>query len=498
MFNRASGVLMHISSLPGNYGVGTLGKKAYEFVDFLNKNEQTYWQILPICPTSFGGSNSPYQSESTFAGNPVFIDLELLKKDGYLNENDLKENYCDSTKKVDYNKVYIDRQKVFKKIFNAFVNNTPKDFGDFCKEQDYWLNDYALFMAINEINENLPLSKWATDIRYREKGAIKEWQTTAKSEILYYKMLQYFFFKQWFALKKYANEKGVSIIGDLPIYVSANSADVWANPKYFMLNTKLVPTVVAGCPPDKFSVNGQRWGNPVYDWEALKKDGYGWWIKRIGHCLKLYDAIRIDHFRGFDSFYCVPYNSKTAQVGSWVKGPGMDLINKIKQRFKDAKIIAEDLGFLTDSVKELLRSSGYYGMKVLQFAFSGNEGKEYLPHNYTQNTVVYTGTHDNDTLLGYLKYAKAQEINYAKRYLRTENLYEGIMVAALSSTSNLSIIQMQDVLGLDYTARMNIPSTISGNWEWRCTENQLSGVSDFLVRNTRLYGRAKENGNETT
>lgn len=492
MFKRASGILMHISSLPGDYGIGTLGKSAYDFVDFLKNNEQSYWQILPLCPTSSLSGNSPYQSESTFAGNPIFIDPEMLKKDGYLTAEDLAEVLQKNTKRVDYTAVYKSRHNMFLKAYKAFVKNTPADFTDFCKEQNYWLQDYALFMAIKTETKNKPITNWQPEIRDREKSALKEWQTKLKAEILYFKMLQYFFFKQWHALKKYANNNGISIIGDIPIYVSLESADVWANPKNFMLSSKLKPTCVAGCPPDKFSVNGQLWGNPVYDWEFLKKSGYGWWIKRIGHCLKMYDAIRIDHFRGFDSFYCVPYNQKTAKVGSWLKGPGMDLINKIKENFKDAKIIAEDLGFLTDSVRVMLRESGYYGMKVLQFAFSGSEGKDYLPHNYSKNSVVYTGTHDNDTLLGYIKFAKAEEINYAKRYLRTENLEEGIMAAALSSTPNLAIIPMQDILGLGYTARMNIPSTSSGNWEWRCDENQLSEVTDFLLKNTRLYGRGRE------
>lgn len=492
MFKRASGILMHISSLPGDYGIGTLGKSAYDFVDFLKNNEQSYWQILPLCPTTNFAGNSPYQSESTFAGNPIFIDPEMLKKDGYLTAEDLDELLQKNTKRVDYTAVYKSRHNLFLKVYKAFLKNKPQDFAEFCEEQKYWLQDYALFMAIKSEIKNKPITNWQSQVRDREKSALKELQTKLKAEILYYKMLQYFFFKQWSALKNYANKNGISIIGDIPIYVSLESADVWANPKNFMLSSKLKPTCVAGCPPDKFSVNGQLWGNPVYDWEYSKKDGYSWWLKRIGHCLKMYDAIRIDHFRGFDSFYCVPYNSKTAKVGTWLKGPGMDLINKIKENFKDAKIIAEDLGFLTDSVREMLKDSGYYGMKVLQFAFSGSEGKDYLPHNYSKNSVVYTGTHDNDTLLGYIKFAKAEEINYAKRYLRTENLEEGIMAAALSSTPNLAIIPMQDILGLGYTARMNIPSTASGNWEWRCDENQLLEVTGFLLKNTRLYGRGRE------
>ena len=496
VFSRASGVLMHISSLAGEYGIGTMGKSAYEFVDFLKKNEQSYWQILPLCPTSFESGNSPYQSKSTFAGNPLFIDLETLKKEGYLSEEDLKENRQKNTKRVDYASLYKSRHKVFLKAFEVFLKNSPKDFSLFCKEQKYWLDDYALFMAIKQENKKKPITNWQAEIRDREKTALKEWQAKLKNETLYHKMLQYFFFKQWYELKQYANKNGVQIIGDIPIYVSSDSADVWANPKNFMLSSKLKPTAVAGCPPDKFSVNGQLWGNPVYDWDALKKDRYDWWIKRIGHSLKMYNAIRIDHFRGFESFYCVPYNSKTAKVGTWLKGPGTDLINEIKKNFKDAKIIAEDLGFLTDSVRELVKDSGYYGMKIMQFAFNGSEGRDYLPHNYTKNSVVYTGTHDNDTLLGYLKFAKAEEINYAKRYLRTENLAEGIMAATLASTPNLSIIPMQDILGLGYTARMNIPSTSSGNWEWRCGDNQLFEVTDFLLKNTRLYGRGVKN--ETT
>ncbi len=494
MFKRASGVLMHISSLPGCFGIGTLGKNAFRFVDYLVSMGQSYWQILPLNPISEKGCNSPYQSCSAFAGNELFIDLEVLCDWGYLKPEDYEGiNYGNETK-VDYSALYKSRQSAFLKLYKNFCKDIPKDFYEFCKENSAWLQDYALFMAIKEQSGDKEFYLWSSGIRHKCEKSLKRWEKCCEKTVLYHKMLQYFFFKQWYALKEYANKNGIKIIGDAPIYVSLDSADVWANPHLFMLNSELLPTVVAGCPPDSFSKNGQLWGNPTYDWEELKKQGYYWWIERIRHCLKLYDVVRIDHFRGFESYYCVPYTAKNAKAGCWQKGPGMDFINALKEELPDAAIIAEDLGFLTESVKELLSTSGFYGMKVLQFAFDSRESNDYLPYKYKENSVVYTGTHDNDTILGWEKYAKKEDVQYAKKYLRTENLSEGMMAAALASNSNLCILTMQDILLLGASARMNIPGTKDGNWQWRCTEEQLSHVSKFLKDNTKLYGRMNTEG----
>lgn len=495
MFKRASGVLMHISSLPGRFGIGTLGKDAFKFVDFLAASGQSYWQTLPLCPISEKGCNSPYQSSSAYAGNELFIDLELLCEWGFLSSQDYEGiDYSDESK-VDYTSLYKTRQRIFIKLFKNFCSAIPEDFYKFCNKNSAWLEDYALFMAIKEQSSNKDFHLWSNGIRHREQNCLNRWKKGCEKTVLYHKMLQYFFFKQWYRLKSYANQKGIKIIGDVPIYVSLDSADVWANPKLFLLNSELKPTVVSGCPPDSFSKNGQLWGNPTYDWDELKKQGYNWWIERIKFSLKLCDVVRIDHFRAFDSYYCIPYTAKNAKAGCWQKGPGMDFINALKEELPDAAIIAEDLGFLTESVKELLSTSGFYGMKVLQFAFDSRESNDYLPYKYKENSVVYTGTHDNDTILGWEKYAKREDVAYAKKYLRTENLGEGMMAAALASPCNLCILTMQDILSLGASARMNIPGTKDGNWEWRCTEKQLLGVSSFLLDNTKLYGRIKKGKN---
>ena len=490
--NRASGVLMHISSLPGKTGIGTLGKSAYDFVDFLKKSGQTYWQILPICPTSYG--DSPYQSFSTFAGNPYFIDFEMLEEDGYIKN----EDYCDidwggSISYVDYAKVYIERNKIFKVICNNFKKNPASDYKDFCKEQKAWLDDYALFMAIKDKHDGVAFDVWEEDIRLREPTALKKWKNECKEEIEQYKILQYLFYHQWFLLKNYANENGIYIIGDIPIYVAADSADVWTNPENFVLDEDRKPIEVAGCPPDGFSADGQLWGNPIYDWEAMKKNKYKWWKNRLGAGLKIYDVIRIDHFRGFDSFYAIPYGEKTARNGVWREGPGISLFTELKKAFGEMNIIAEDLGFLTDSVKKLLKDSGYPGMKVIQFAFGCGSESEYLPFRYEKNSVVYTGTHDNDTNIGWVKTATEKDLEFAKEFLRVDDVNkipEELMIQGLGSVCNTCILTIQDLIGLGSEARMNTPSTVGNNWKWRATKEQLSDeISEWLLKYTKLYAR---------
>ncbi len=492
---RANGVLMHISSLPGKTGIGTFGKSAYSFVDFLKESSQTYWQILPIGPTSFG--DSPYQSFSTFAGNPYFIDFELLEKDGLLKKSDYENvNWGQNEKSVDFGILYAERQKIFKIIQINFEKNIPSDYYDFCTYNSAWLEDYSLFMAIKDAHGGCSFNLWEDDIRQRKSDALKEWTEKCKERISYYKILQYLFYKQWYALKKYANERGIKIIGDIPIYVAADSADVWSNPKEFALDENFNPIEVAGCPPDAFSADGQLWGNPVYNWDYMKSENYSWWKKRLEMSLKNYDVIRIDHFRGFDSYYCIPYGAENAKNGFWRKGPGCEFFEEIKKSFGDLSIIAEDLGFLTDSVRQMLKAVGFPGMKVLQFAFDSRETNSgYLPHVYEKNTVVYTGTHDNDTILGWMKSIPKEDLAFAKKYVRSdeENFVHNLMLLALSSVSNTCILTMQDLIGLDSSARMNQPSTLGCNWKWRASEEEIFNpeLKEFLRSSTQLYQRCR-------
>ena len=484
---------MHISSLPGNTGIGTLGKYAYQFVDYLKKYGQTYWQMLPICPTSYG--DSPYQSFSTFAGNPYFIDFEKLEAEGLLSHDDWANvNWGDNKNYVDYGLLYVERHKVFAKIQENFNKNIPSDFEKYCADNSFWLDDYALFMAIKDAHNGASFSTWESDIKVRQPGAVVNWSERCAKRVQYYKILQYLFYKQWYELKKYANDNGIKIIGDIPIYVAADSSDVWTNPKQFDLKGDLTPVEVAGCPPDAFSADGQLWGNPVYNWEYQKQTGYAWWKKRISECLKIYDVIRIDHFRGFDEYYCIPFGSPNAKVGQWRKGPGAALFNEIKKEFGDINIIAEDLGYLTDTVIQMLKDVGFPGMKVLQFAFDSREESDYIPHRYGHNSVVYTGTHDNDTILGWCKSAGADDVAFAKKYLRAnsdDELRQEMMISALSCVANTCILCMQDLIGLDGSARMNIPSTVGNNWKWRASEDQITDKQfEFLGYYSKLYGRA--------
>ncbi len=491
---RASGVLMHIASLPGDYGIGTFGQEAYAFVDFLKETGQTYWQILPICPTSYG--DSPYQSFSTFAGNPYFIDFDILCFDGYLCWEDYKnENWGTDSENIDYSVIYNNRSKVFDILFKNFKNIIPEDFEGFCNKNRFWLEDYALFMAVKDSFGGIKYTDWDNDIRKREPQAISYYTEKCKDRIEYYKMLQYFFFRQWYGLKRYANQSGIKIIGDLPIYVAEDSADVWSNPNCFKLDEDFKPCEVAGCPPDAFSSEGQLWGNPVYDWGYLKSVDYDWWIKRLKSALDIYDIVRIDHFRAFEAFYCVKYGAKTAKKGRWRKGPDIAFWNFVKKVLGDVPIIAEDLGFLTDKVKRLLQKSGFPGMKVLQFAFDSGAYNNYLPHNYPKNCVVYTGTHDNDTINGWLENISEDDLEFAKKYLHTEksNIREELITAALSSVADTCILTMQDLLALGSEARMNTPSTLGGNWQWRAKADYItSDIKNTLTNLTKIYARERQ------
>ncbi|MCI5874414.1 MAG: 4-alpha-glucanotransferase [Clostridiales bacterium] len=492
---RSSGVLMHISSLPSPYGIGTMGKEARKFADFLEKSGQKYWQILPICPTSYG--DSPYQSFSSFAGNPYFIDLEYLCKEKLLTKKE-----CDSfpwgknPMYVDYGIMYESRYKLLKLAYARFNKKEPEDFKAFCEKESEWLSDYALFMALKDANGGVAWFEWDKDLKTRKPEALEAARKEYAEDIRFYQMLQYLFFKQWWDLKAYVNKKGIEIIGDVPIYVAGDSADVWANPTQFYLDKDLNPIDVAGCPPDAFSADGQLWGNPLFRWDVMKKDGYSWWTRRIAAMSKLYDIVRIDHFRGFDSYYAIPAKDKTAKNGEWRKGPGMDLFRALEKKLGKLNIIVEDLGFLTPSVLKLVADSGFPGMKVIQFAFDSREGSNYLPHTYTEHCVVYTGTHDNDTLLGWMKTAPKQSVKFAKEYLNLteeEGYNWGMMRGAWSSVGELAIVPMQDIIGLDSKARMNTPSTLGGNWQWRATADQITGkLAKRIYSYMEMYGRLPE------
>lgn len=486
---------MHISSLPGNTGIGTLGKNAYEFADFLKAAGQSYWQVLPLCPTGYG--DSPYQSFSTFAGNPYFIDFDLLCDEGLLKKEDYEKiDWGKNPEKVDFTKLFDNRFKVLYKAFERFSTTCNKDYAAFCRDNKFWLNDYALYMALKYKNNGKPWTDWEKSIKLRENASLQSAEKELSNEVDFWKTVQFFFFKQWFALKEYANSNGIKIIGDIPIYVAGDSADVWANPQNFLLDGECNPTEVAGCPPDAFTADGQLWGNPLYDWDYMNSDGYSWWKSRIKHMCGLCDVVRIDHFRGFESFYAIPAGAKTAKIGEWRKGPGIEFFREIERDLGKMNLIAEDLGFLTPAVKKMLRQSKYPGMKVLQFAFDSDDDNDYTLHNFTKNSVAYTGTHDNDTVIGYIKKSPRKTVKRAKEYLRLnrrEGYNWGMMKAIWSSNSDTAIVTMQDLLGLGSEARMNFPSTVKDNWQWRAKDGYLSEELALKVRYyTQLYKRLPE------
>lgn len=491
---RQAGILLHISSLPNQYGIGTLGKEAYDFVDFLVKSKQKLWQVLPICPTSFG--DSPYQTTGSFGGNPYFIDFDLLKEEGLLKEEDY-EYLKTSNSKIDYGFLYETRYIVLKKAYDNFKSIKDDDFNKFINEESYWLNDFALLSSIKKKFNGSSWLYWPKEYRYKEKDIIDNFILENKEEIEFQQFIQYKFYQQWKKIKSYANEKGIKIIGDLPIYVSLDSADVWSNPKNYQLNEDLVPKKVAGVPPDAFSDVGQLWGNPLYDYKEMKKDNYKWWVIRIKHALNNFDIVRIDHFRGFEAYWAIPYGEETAINGKWVKGPGYELFKTIENELNikgEFRIIAEDLGFLTEEVHKLLKKTGYPGMKILEFAFDPENDNDYMPYNIGENSIVYPGTHDNMTIKGwYLEGIDEETRLYVDQYLEIHHINDvvpRVIRAALNTKAHTVIVQMQDYLELDNSARMNEPSTTGKNWVWRLEKEDLNEYTSERIRYwTKVYRR---------
>ena len=493
---RRSGVLFPVSSIPSEYGIGAFSKEAYAFVDMLEKSGQSYWQILPLGPTGYG--DSPYQSFSTFAGNPYYIDLEDLVNRGWLTTEELsKMDFGDNKNYIDYEKIYQCRFEALRIAYQNSDMEKDKEYSAFVTKNAYWLDEYALYMSIKLMMNQKGYSEWPDDIRMREKDALKRYEKKCAKDISFYKFQQFLFHVQWMKLKEYANARGIEIIGDIPIYVAYDSADTWSNPALFQFDEEGLPIGVAGCPPDAFSATGQLWGNPLYRWDYHEKTGYEWWMRRISYCYELYDVVRIDHFRGFDEYYSIPYGDPTAEYGHWKKGPGYDLFKTMKEKLGDKSVIAEDLGFLTPSVIKLVKKTGYPGMKILQFAFDSREDSDYLPHNYDKNCVVYTGTHDNDTTAGWYKSFDKKDRDFAKRYLNIKDNKRPVMDfvrAALSSVADTAIIPMQDYLGLGSEARINTPSTLGTNWKWRMDkEAYTEELAQEIYSLTKLYGRLYKN-----
>ena len=495
MSKRSSGVLMHITSLPGQFGIGTFGKSAYDFVDFLEETKQTYWQILPLTTTSYG--DSPYQSFSAVAGNLNLIDFSLLKEDGLLEESDyVKVNFGENPEKVDYALLFEARRPILEKA----VANTSKnsevlaEIEKFEAENSSWLADYAEYMAIKESFGYKSFIHWDEDIKKGEETAREKYRTELQDSIRYYTVTQYFFFKQWLALKEYANEKGIKIIGDMPIYVSADSVEMWTMPELFKVDANNEPLYVAGCPADDFSPTGQLWGNPIYDWEKHKEQGFSWWIYRVQESFKIYDVLRIDHFKGFSDFWQIDKDAENAVNGTWEAGPGIELFQKIKEQLGDLPIVAENLGFIDAKAEKLLDDSGYPGMKILQFAFPGEDNLD-RPHHYTQNSVAYTGTHDNDVVNGWYEKLSESEKELVSEYLNRrddETITEAMIRGIYSSVSDYAIVTMQDLLDKDATSRMNVPSTVGGNWEWRMLAEDLTEERKEFLRNiTVRYSRER-------
>jgi 4-alpha-glucanotransferase len=496
---RGSGILLHISSLPSSYGIGDLGPGAYGFVNFLSEADQIYWQILPLNRTCTAYGNSPYGSFSAFAGNPLLISPELMVEDGILLKSDIEERPKFPEEKVNYSAVTKYKDKI---LGIAYERNKERSTGNyeferFCSENSYWLDDYGLFVSIKRQLNGVDWSQWPEDLKDRKEGVIKEWEERLREMILMEKFFQYIFFKQWYSLKNYCKSKNLQIIGDVPIYVNYDSSDVWANPEVFKLDEEKRPVFVTGVPPDYFSSTGQLWGHPVYDWNFLKKTQYSWWIMRIEYNLRLFDIFRLDHFRGFVSYWKIPTNEKTAIKGRWEKSPAKDFFNTLFKHFPHLPIIAEDLGVITPDVREIMTLFGFPGMKVLIFAFGEDlPTNPYAPHNYIRNYVVYTGTHDNNTVKGWFKREASPEdkkrlFEYIGHKVSKKTVHWELVRLAMMSVANMVIIPMQDILGLGERARMNLPASSKGNWRWRLTPEQLSpSLIKRLSEMTRIYGRA--------
>lgn len=482
---------MHITSLPSPYGVGNMGKCAYDFIDFLCAAGQSYWQILPLSPTGYG--DSPYQAFSTFAGNHYLIDPDTLIKENLLTKEEADSFHWGSDpERVDFGKLYDNRYKLLKLAYDRFVPD--EGYRRFAVENEDWLRDYALFMALKDTLHGKTWQEWSVTLMLRLPAVLDNCREELKDSISFQYFLQYQFFRQWTALRSYAHDKGIRIIGDVPIYVPMDSADVWANTHLFQLNESRRPTKVAGCPPDSFSADGQLWGNPLYDWAQMKKDGYSWWIRRLKAAKKMYDVVRLDHFRGFESYWAVPAGDTTAVGGAWEPGPGTDFIDAVRKALPDLEFIAEDLGFVTPQVRHLQEYSGYPGMKVLQFAFDSREAGDYLPHTYPVNSVCYTGTHDNLTLKQWFDEAAAEDVAAAKKYLgltEEEGFISGMIRGCMDSVSKLCVVQMQDYMELGGFARMNFPGTLSGNnWTWRAKPGFITPeLTERILKTTRKYKR---------
>mgnify|MGYP001255150806 CR=1 FL=1 len=489
---RTCGVLLPVSSLPSPYGIGTAGAAAKEFVRFLAESGQHLWQILPLGPTGYG--DSPYQSVSAFAGNPYFIDLDTLCEEGLLRRDELEhEEFGRSPGSVDYAALYEHRFAVLKKAAERIPEEEP-GFRAFVKDQQDWLPEYALFMAIKEENGMRAFAEWPEPLRAREPEALAAAQERLAGEILFWEKLQYLFRRQWDGLHAFAKQNGIRIIGDLPIYVPFDSSDVWSAPWEFQLNEERRPSCVAGVPPDYFTADGQLWGNPIYDWEHMKQTGYAWWIRRMRSASSLFDCLRIDHFRGLSSYWSVPADAETARNGVWIPGPGIEFVNRLKAELPDFEIVAEDLGYLTEEVRHLLAESGFPGMKVLQFAFDAREPSNYLPHTYDAHCVCYAGTHDNTTVAAWFSEAAAEDVAFATRYLglnEKEGLVFGILRGGMGSVAKLFVAQMQDYLELGASCRMNTPGTLGGgNWRWRLLPGEFEEpLVEKIAEMARIYGR---------
>ena len=499
--NRTSGVLLSVTSLPSKYGIGCFDQAAYDFVDWLEKAGQKYWQILPLGATSHSGAfDSPYQAYSAFAGNPYFISLDALVEEGVLTVAECEGvNFGTDPQHVDYQALFENRLSLLHKAYERSQIHLNGDYQNFCKENFWWLDDYALFMAVKDFFGGASWNQWPNDIRMHYSFALDYYREKLYFDVEFQKYLQFKFYEQWSALKKYANDKDIQIVGDMPIYVSPDGSDIWAQPEMFQLDENNMPTQIAGCPPDGFSADGQVWGNPLYRWDYHKATGYHWWITRMWYSYKLYDVVRIDHFRGFDEYFAIPATSNSAKDGHWEKGPGMDLFNTLRNALGERGVIAEDLGLMTEGVRRLVKDSGFPNMKVLQFAFDKEDiggGNDYLPHNYNQNCVVYTGTHDNETISGWFLGLVKEDRDFVRDYMGDHDtankwMYKNLIAMAMRTTAKMCIIPAQDWLGLDNSSRMNMPGTVDANWSWRLTPGQITdALAEEVLIITKRYGRA--------
>ena len=495
MSNRSSGILLHPTSLPSPFGIGDLGAEARAFIDFLHESGQTLWQTLPLGPTGYG--NSPYQAISAFAGNPLLIDPRQLIDDGWLDQSVINVAHF-SPGRVEFEIVRDFKERLLQHAFLQFKDGALSNydgFEEFCDDSSWWLTDYATFRALKDMHGGSSWADWQRELSQRDPITLSAIKSTLAEQILEQKFFQFIFFRQWKALRSYARERGVRIIGDLPIFVAHDSADVWANREYFKLDKDGKPTVVAGVPPDYFSATGQLWGNPLYDWERLRADNFQWWIDRVRWSLELFDLVRVDHFRGFAACWEIPATDVTAQNGEWVETPGRELFASLKKRLGDLPIIAENLGVITPDVESLREESGFPGMRVLQFAFGGNATNDHLPHNHTHGTVVYTGTHDNDTTIGWFENLDNDQRKYCLQYLASNGseINWDMIRAAMASVADTAIIPMQDVLGLASDARMNLPASTTGNWSWRMPSNPIPNeLIQRLKVLTEIYGRSTD------